>query len=129
MPGAKPKQTTIGALIDQLAGLKAESTRLEREKKANQELIDAKKAEIIAAMDEQETTSGTGKKAAASICDKIVPHVVDWDKLYAFITEKGWFHLLQRRPSTPGCTELFESGVEIPGVEQFKKRDVNLRSI
>lgn len=122
------KPPTIGSLIDKLHAKKLEIKEAEAAKKKLEEEADELKAKIIDRMAEQGMKAGTGKLAAATVNEKVVPQVTDWDKFYAFIYENRFFHLLQRRPSTPGCTELFETQ-EIPGVERFRKVDVNLRSL
>ncbi len=47
------------------------------------------------------------------------PTVVDWDKLYEYITEHGAFELLQRRLGETAVTERWEDGVTVPGVSTF----------
>lgn len=125
---AAPKAPTIGSLIDELAALKAEKAQIEASKKAVEKRIDDKKQEILDRMDAEGTTLGAGKTASARVNETVLPQVKDWDAFYAFIRDNNYFHLLQRRPSTPGCAELFATQ-EIPGVERFTKRDINLRSL
>lgn len=131
MPAAK-KQDTLGKLIDDLARKKQELKDHGEVEKRLKDEAEKIKLKIIAAAAEAGLGAATGKLAAAKIEEKVVPQAKDWDKVYALIAEKGWFHLLQRRLSTPGCIELFETqpGVlEAAGVERFTKIDVTLRNL
>ena len=56
-----------------------------------------------------------------------MPNVTDWDALNQFILEQGMLVLLQRRVSAAVWKELLELGTEVPGIESFTKRDVNIR--
>ncbi len=126
---ATPKKFTIGALIDRLAAKNREIKAKEQERKALEEEAEKLESQIMERMDAEQTATGSGKTATATINESVVPQVVDWDKFYDYIYQNRWFHLLQRRPSTPGCRELFESGKAVPGVDPFKKRKINLRSL
>lgn len=72
---------------------------------------------------------GRNSTHSASITEKVVPQAVSWDQFYPYVHTNQYYHLLQRRLSTPGCVELWEAGEVIPGVEQFKKVDVSLRTL
>ena len=119
---------TIGALIDRLHAKKKEISELETRKKVLGEERDQIEVQVIEAMEKQDTTSGAGKKASATVGDKVIPQPEDWDKIYSYIHENRFYHLLHRRLSSPGCLELMENG-EIPGVVKFTKKQVNLRSL
>jgi hypothetical protein len=124
---AAPK-LTIGVLIDRLHAKKEEISELEARKKSLGEERDQIELQVIEAMEKQDTTSGAGKMAAATVGDKVTPQPEDWDKIYAYIHENRFYHLLHRRLSSPGCLELMKSG-EIPGVVKFTKKQINLRSL
>lgn len=124
------KAPTLGDLIDKLAKIKAEVEVANNELKAVKEREDKAKKEILEMMDAQgKLTRAAGKAAQVILREQVLPQVVDWDKLYGFIYEKRYLHLLQRRVSVPGFTELFETLGDVPGVEKFTKRDVTLRSL
>ncbi len=114
----------IFALNEQIKKLSASVKELEEKKnKLEYELImEAEKAGL---------DKGGGKTSKFTIKESIVPVVAasDWDKLYAFIAKKKWFHLLERRPSLTGCRELWEQGKEIPGVSKFTKRKVTVTGV
>jgi hypothetical protein len=123
------KKVTLGSLIDALFAQRAEIKVVEAQKKELEEQAEAIEARLIEKADSEKLTGGRGTTCQASVNDVVVPQVVDWDKYYDFIHENRWYHLLQRRPSVPGCRELFEAGKDIPGVEKFVRRRVNLRGL
>lgn len=127
MSQAKP--ATIGSLIDSLHAKKVELKAAQNEVKRVEEEIDRLEVQIIERLDGEESATGSGKLAAATISETVVPQVQDWDAFYKFIHENGWYHLLQRRASSPGCRELFEQQKQIDGVVPFTKRTLNLRSL
>jgi hypothetical protein len=129
MEQSAAKGPSIGKLIDQLHAKKGEIKLKDAEKKALEEEAERLELQIMERLDAEETGTGSGKNAAATINEMVVPHVEDWERLYKFIHDNEYYHLLQRRPSTPGCRELFEQGKQIDGVVPFTKRTLNLRSI
>ena len=69
-----------------------------------------------------------GVKASVSISENVIPVVKDWDSFYGYILETKQPYLLERRPSVSSFRELLESGVEVPGLQPFTKRTLNIRS-
>lgn len=119
----------IGAIIDRLVAKRVELEALNRKVEAVEDDIKRIKAEFRTAIEGVGLKEGRNATHSASIVEKVVPQIVNWDHYLAFIDQTKYFHLLQRRPSAPGCTELWESGMVIPGCEQFKKVDISLRSL
>jgi hypothetical protein len=129
MPASR-KRVTLGDLIDQLSKNKADLELVHNREKELKEAGDKIRVQILEMMDAQgKLTRAAGKSAQVQVVDKVLPQVVDWDKFYDYIYTNRFIHLLQKRPSVPGCTELFETSGDIPGVEKFTKRDVTLRSL
>ena len=123
------KTVTMGSLIDKMSTLRDQRRVLAEQDKKLKEEYDGLEIQLMEVFDKQDTRKGEGKKASASISDSIIPNVVDWDAFYAYIIKNKFTHLLQRRPSTEACRELFETKGKIPGVEPFTKRTVNLRNL
>lgn len=126
---AKRAPPTIGSIIDQLHTLREEKKDLESKVKAKEKEIEDAKLEFITRANAEGMKACTGSLASATINEKVVPQVVDWDSFYQYIYENRFFHLLQRRPSVIACQELFDGNTVIPGVEKFTKVEVNLRSL
>jgi hypothetical protein len=85
-------------------------------------------ASIIEKLDEDGVSSAKGLKASVSISENIIPVVKDWDLFYGYILDTKQPYLLERRPSVSSYRELLESGVEVPGLQPFTKRTLNIRS-
>lgn len=131
MTVSSPEQVheTLGQKIDALQRLKAHKRELMAVVDQVQKQIDMAEAGLLAAMEMQDVKRSTGSLATASIVESIVPQVQDWDAFYEYIYRHRYGHLLDRRPSTSGCRELFETQGVIPGVVPFTKRSVRTTSI
>lgn len=123
------RKETVGEMIDRLAAKRAEIREAGAELKRLKEDEERIEAEVLERFDELGTGTGSSKVHAATANEDVVPQVVDWDAFYEYLHHNKYYHLLQRRPSTPGCRELFEKGDAIPGVEKFTRRKINLRSL
>jgi hypothetical protein len=126
---AAPKKATLGSLIDKLYKKKQEIKALQEQVKELEKQEEAIKEQVLEKLAEQDTTQARGTLAQATVSDKVLPQIIDWDAFYAYIHENKFFQLLQRRPSVPACRELFDSGTAIPGVERFTKKDISLRGL
>ena len=85
-------------------------------------------AEIIDILDKEGITLMRGEKATISISEKVVPTVEDWDTFYTYILDSKQPYLLERRPSVSAYREIIESGEEVPGVNSFTKRTLNMKT-
>ena len=128
---AKPKSaTTLGAMIDQSYDLRELRRKLAAEDKMIKANLDELESKIIAKLDAEGTDRGASKTASVSISESEEPNVVDWDKFCAFAKRTGNMHLFQRRVSAPAWRELRGlKKAEVPGLEVFKKRSLNLRVV
>ena len=129
VPISTKKPPTMGSLIDKMSTLRDQRRVIAEQDKKLKEEYDGLEIQLMEVFDQQATRKGEGKKASASVSDSIIPNVVDWDVFYAYILKNKFTHLLQRRPSTEACRELFETKGKIPGVEPFTKRSINLRNL
>lgn len=120
--------TSIGAKIDALFALREKKRAHEESIKELEKNMGTLQAELITQLQAEGITSSRGKKASISISENVVPQVEDWEAFYAYIHRKKYFHLLERRPSTSGCRELFEKNGRIPGVVPHTKITLNLRT-
>lgn len=127
LPSLKPLAIPagIGAKIDTRQALCEDKKCVEALLKKLQEQIDAVESSIFEHLDREGTTNGGGKTATVTVGESVVPNVTDWDAFYKYIARMKYFHLLERRPSTTGCRELFETKGAIPGVVPFTKRRLN----
>lgn len=120
--------TSIGGKIDALFALREKKRAHEESIKELEKNMGTLQAELITQLQAEGITSSRGKKASISISENVVPQVEDWEAFYKYIGRKKYFHLLERRPSTSGCRELFEKNGRIPGVVPHTKITLNLRT-
>lgn len=120
--------TSIGGKIDALFALREKKRAHEESIKELEKNMGTLQAELITQLQAEGITSSRGKKASISISENVVPQVEDWEAFYKYIGRRKYFHLLERRPSTSGCRELFEKNGRIPGVVPHTKITLNLRT-
>lgn len=128
---AKSKSAvTLGAMIDQSYDLREQRRKLAAEDKMIKANLDELESKIIAKLDAEGTDRGASKTASVSISESEEPNVIDWDAFCAFAKRTGNMHLFQRRVSAPAWRELRSlKKAEVPGLEVFKKRSLNLRVV
>lgn len=120
--------TPLGNLIDQLWELREDRRKLAAQDDALKKEFENLEKEIMDRLLSEELPGARGKKGVVSYQEVELPHVVDWDEFWEFIYQNRYFHMMERRPSVPGCRELFEQGKVIPGVEKFVKQKLALKS-
>ena len=125
------KAPTLGSLIDALDDARKVKQAIAIKEKEASAVYTALESQIIALLDENETTRGGGKKATASVTDEEVYQFDDFDTFAAFAKKNNLLHLFQRRLSAPAVREIAErrKGGQIPGLSVFKKRKLSLHSL
>src|SRR5688572_11809292 len=118
----KPPVATLGTLIDGIWALREAKRKLEAEIKVIEE--DVAKAEelLLERMAKEGVDKSTGKYASVAISENVVPVTKDWDAFAAYVLKSKQMHLVERRPATLACRELWEKKGSIPGLEPFTKR-------
>ncbi len=120
----------IGQLIDELAEIREKRTALNKQSDELGATQAGIEVQLIAALEKQGVESSRGASATATISKQVVPRVVDWDKLYAFMLKHKLPYLLEKRPAASVYREVLSTrnGKPIPGVESFEKVSISLRS-
>ena len=127
---AAVKKETLGGMIDELFDLREQRRSLAAEDKVLSEDARILEAKIIAKLDAEGTDRGASRKASVSISESEEPNVTDWEVFCAFAKRTGNMHLFQRRVSAPAWRELRAlKKSDVPGLESFKKRSLNLRVV
>tara|TARA_R110002074_G_scaffold64529_2_gene154060 strand:- start:858 stop:1232 length:375 start_codon:yes stop_codon:yes gene_type:complete len=121
--------TKIGDLIEQAHQLREVIRADERTLNSLKEDFKELSNQIIVKMDDQGAKRIGGLSANVSISETDVPTVKDWDLVYDYIKTNDSFYLLQKRMSAAAFRELLNLGHEVPGVEIFKDRKLNLRAL
>jgi hypothetical protein len=119
----------LGDLIEQAHQLREVIRGDERKINALKEDFKELSSQIIVQMDEQGAKRIGGLSANVSISEQDVPTVKDWDAVYDYIKNENAFYLLQKRMSAAAFRELLNLGHEVPGVEIYKDRKLNLRAL
>jgi len=120
---------SLGGTIDHAYELRERKRMAEAVVKGIDEEIAANNEMLMARLDSEETTKGAGRKASASITTAVVGTLTDPDAFWAYVAKKKYFHLVQKRLSDPALREIWDKNLEIPGVEKFHKRTLNIRVI
>jgi len=123
------KLVPIGTLIDDIWAQREAKRELEAKVKAIEDVIASQEILLMERLEKEGIDKSTGKKASVSVSENIVANIVDWDLFTSFVKKTGYFHLIQRRTSDLACRELFEKKGKIPGLEPFKKKRVNIRTL
>lgn len=120
---------STGDIVRRMREVRDERRRIsERDK----ELVDEWRKlelELLTRLDEQGQDMARVKDVGtATITEKTLPQVVDWDEFYDYIKDQDALYLLQRRISTSAWNELMNSGIDVPGVTPYVQRQISLRN-
>jgi len=95
-----------------------------------QELADLD-ADLLNLLDEQGTTNAAIRaddaRISVSVSEQVVPTVLDWQAVYDYVERTGRFQLFERRMSSAAYRELLQNDGEVPGVQPFTKRTINMQ--
>jgi len=117
---------TIGEIADDVLERQEKVKAMNAQIKDIEKEIDALKLELAAAADKEGMTAGAGAKSKFKIEPTTLPQGGNWDKFYEYMAENKYFHLLHKRFSVTGCQELWDQGIDIPGVDKFQKNEVKV---
>lgn len=124
---AAAKKRTLGVISDEILAVQKRIKQLNDDVDALEAKKKALGGELILAAQAVDLDKGGGRVSTFKVEPHTSPHVADWDAFYEYIYEKKYLHLLQRRPGVLACAELWEKGVEIPGVEKFTQNKVTVK--
>jgi|SRR5690625_3510538 len=121
---------SLGKLIDALdriRELRREVRKKDDELKAKYNTIEQ---QVLAQLEEQDSSGSRGRTAQASIKTSIVPTVTDWAALNRYILRHKMTELYQKRLSPVVYRELLEDNPRgIPGTEPFEKVSLHVSKI
>lgn len=124
-PEVKP--LTTGQLVTAMLEIRDERKELKRRDKILIGLWRDLETQFLAQLDEQGQKRAGTDAGTATITENVLPTIVDWDALTAYIVKEDATHLLQRRVSAAAFRELRDAGMTIPGVEPYLQRQISLR--
>lgn len=137
MAATKTKLPAVGDPMPKSMGLCADLYSEVRELRlAMQKIVEDVKAReteirehIIANLSKSDDTGAAGKKYRAQIVVKPEPSLKDWDSFTRFVVENDRFDLLHKRIADKPIKDLWEDGVDVPGVERFNAVSVSITKI
>lgn len=118
-----------GRASDEMYDLRERKRALDRESEAIKEKMEAMEADLIASLDEEESTMTRGKKASASITESEIFIIEDLEAFHEYCQDNDALYLLQNRPAQGALQELYNAGETVPGIRVLPKRKISLRKI
>lgn len=123
------KKPPLGQEIDAIWQMREAKRDLEAKAKKISAEIEAAEDSLLARLDEEKMDKATGSKATVSISKVDKGNILDWDELCKYVKKTGAFQVFQRRLSDPAVRELFTKGKNVPGVEIYTARKLNILTI
>lgn len=120
--------SNLGDMIDRHNELRNEKRRLNEQLKQVNEDIFHSEAAVLEALDAAGLEHAKIDGVSVSVTEQTMPNVTDWDQLYDFIRQNDAMYMLQRRVSTGPYREMLQMEQEVPGVEPYVQRKVNMRA-
>lgn len=124
-----PLPKAIGLCADLYSDVRALRLMMEKEVERVQARETEIKNHIIENLSKSDDTGAAGKRYRAQIVVKEVPKIADWTKLTQYILENDRFDLVQKRLGEKAVTDMWESGVAVPGVEKMNIPNVSITKI
>lgn len=115
----RPAPKVLGAAIDALDELRDSRKALQAKAERAKELESKFEEAIFSKFTKAELEGGRGKRAQASVTRREHATIEDYDRLSAYILEKGELDLLQRRLSAEAVKARWSEGVVVPGVGKY----------
>ena len=106
--------------------------RAKREKISKQyrdltKLIEENVIELVQLMESQDLRRFDNTQiGAVLITTNTIPKVEDWETFWKYIKRKNYSHMVEKRPSVSGCSEFFERGQKVPGINKFEKKNIRI---
>jgi hypothetical protein len=120
----------LGSLIDELNKIREAKRVLEEKVKEQEDAYKELEERLMARLEAEGTDKATGKTATASVSTSVSFSIKDDTKFFAWMSRTKNYHLMQRRISDPAAREVMEmKRSEIPGLEAFSKKRLNLRAL
>ena len=127
IPIDRPK--ALGLMIDEIWAQREVKRNLEVKVKDVEAIIAKSETKLMERLDAEGLDKSSGKSASVSISSNVVGTITNWDEFMKYVAKTKQFHLVQKRCSDLAIRELFEKKGNVPGIEPFTKRKVNIRTI
>ena len=111
------EEVELDALFAQLLTIKDELKMISSHEKAAKAQLKVVEAQVMDRMKEQGLTRSGNDSCLVRINTKTVPQVEDWEALYNYVGETGYFQLFQRRLASTAWSEINEiEPNSVPGI-------------
>jgi len=125
-----PLPKSLGACVDRYREVRELRLAMQKEVDAVAAHERELKDHLINTISASEDTTGVaGKKFRAQIVTKVSPKADDWKVFYEYVKETGRFDLMQKRLSDKAIKDMWEEGETVPGIGEFKSKDVSVTKI
>ena len=128
----KTDTATLGSLIDKLNKIRETKRGLEEKIKEQEAAYKELEEQLMGRLEAEGMDKATGKTATISVSSSISFSIKPEDdaKFFAWMARTKNFQIMQRRISDPAAREILSlKRGEIPGLESFTKKRLNLRSL
>lgn len=120
----------IGACADKLYSTRQRRLALQHEADALKKFETELNAHIIDTLPKSEASGVAGRLARVTVVTKEVPSITDQQELRDYVIANDRWDLVNNlRASSPAIRDMWEEGVEIPGVEKFGQISVSLNKL
>lgn len=118
---------TLGELASERHALRDEKRKLNEQLKEVDAQLKDNELELLEALDAAGVEATKAAGISLSISEQVVPSVTDWDAFYGYIKANDAMYMLERRAASAAFREAHQAGLDVPGVEPFTKRSINMR--
>lgn len=129
MAAAKKKVRTLATISDEIAAIRRKRAALNKEEKELGKDQGVLELELIAAAQEQGLDKGGGKASKFTMGEVSSPQLKNDTDFFKFVADNNYFHLFTRRLKAEACRELWDKGIDIPGVDKFTQVAVTVTSL
>ena len=125
---------TLAGCADRLYEVRQLRLAKQREVEAFEKEESALREHLIQNLPKSQASGIAGKTARASIANKVVVQVTNWDEVYGYIVKNfkknpGVFALLQKRVGEAAVKEIWEAGKKVPGTQPLEVPTVSLNKL
>lgn len=122
-----PDSAPVGELIDAYFRIREERNAINNKAKELNDKLARLEGAIIESLDHSRIDQGRGNFATGSISETVVPTIKDFSKVQNFIYRHKALHLMEARISSRVYREMLEERGEVPGLEPFTRRKLNVQ--
>lgn len=113
--------TSLAEAADKLYTLKNERLKLQKVIDEYDEEEGFLKRHLIEELPKINASGISGVHCKVGLMEKQIPQIKDWEVFFKHILETGEFDLLTKTPVASAVSERWKQGLDVPGIEVFKR--------